>query len=109
MDVMPYLTSLAGILVRLALPIALTLLAAYALRRLDQRWQSQAAARQPGPVSVIKCWVLNDCPAEQRANCPVYQKQNLPCWQAYRDKAGRLPERCLDCQVFRQAPVIEPV
>ena len=109
MESMPHVSYLAGILVRLAVPIAITLLAAYGLRRLDQRWQQQATSNQSSAAGLIKCWVLNDCPSEQRANCAVYQERRLPCWQAFRDEAGRLPTRCLDCDVFRQAPVIEPV
>lgn len=109
MEIMPYVSTVVGILVRLALPIAITLLVAYALRRLDQRWQRQGTGGRPGPVSIVRCWVLNDCPEEQRASCAVYQDQNIPCWQFNRDERGRLAPRCLNCQVFRQAPVYEPL
>lgn len=96
-----------GLLLRLALPLALTLLAAYLLRRLDQRWQQQGLNNQPGTVEVLKCWVLNDCPPEQRERCAAYQQSSVPCWQVFRDEAGRLPQRCLSCRVFRQTPVLE--
>ncbi len=109
MEIMPTISYLAGILVRMAVPIVITLLVAYGLRRLDQRWQNQAISNQPSAAGLIKCWVLNDCPPEQRAKCAVYQEQKLPCWQAFRDEKGRLPKRCLECDVFRQAPVFEPV
>jgi hypothetical protein len=107
MEGLSILTAIFGFLIRLALPIALTLLAAYLLRRLDQRWQQQGSVAQPGPVAVLKCWVMNDCPPEQRERCAAYQQHNVPCWQVFRDEAGRLPQRCLGCEVFRQSPVLE--
>jgi hypothetical protein len=109
MDGMAILSSVLGIAIRLVLPLAVTLLVAYGLRRLDQRWQEEAAARQTGPMSFIRCWVLNDCPDEKRANCPVFQEKNLPCWQVFRDEAGRLPSQCLGCEVFRRAPALETI
>lgn len=107
MEIMPLFNAAAGIVIRLALPIVITLLVAYALRQLDRRWQQQGTTKQPGAVSIVRCWVLNDCPEEQRANCAVYKERTVPCWQFHRDEHGRLAQRCLDCQVFRQAPAFE--
>lgn len=109
MEGISILSVLAGLLLRLGLPVALTLLVAYGLSRLDKRWQQQANQYRPSPVRVIKCWVLNDCSPEQREACAAYQQAGSPCWQIFRDDAGRLQERCLGCDVFRNAPVIEPV
>ncbi|MFP3853628.1 MAG: hypothetical protein ACLFWD_04955 [Anaerolineales bacterium] len=108
MEKISILSTLAGLLLRLGLPAALTLLAAYGLSVLDKRWQQQANKHQPSPVRVIKCWVLKDCSPQQREACAAYQQREMPCWQIFRDDAGRLPERCLGCDVFRDAPVIEP-
>jgi hypothetical protein len=96
-----------GILIRLAIPVAVTLVVAYVLRQLDQRWQQEASVGAPSPIEVLQCWVLNDCPPERREKCAAYHQQNIPCWQVFRDEAGRLPQRCLSCDVFRKAPVVE--
>ena len=103
-------TLLIGLGIRLGLPLALTALAAWLLLRLDQRWQEQARARH-AKLAVgaarhsVRCWEENDCPAEKCASCPAYARQNVPCWQAFRESTGRMPEQCLGCSVFRNAPV----
>lgn len=100
------LTVIAGLLIRLALPIALTALMIWALRRMDQRWQTES---EPA-LSVVQaqntgCWDAMGCSEELRAGCPCYAHPEAPCWQVKRQQTGRLPERCLGCKVFRQAPI----
>ena len=100
-----------GLLVRLLLPVGLTLSVAWLLRRLDRRWRAEATGQIPAARSlqVLRCWVLNDCPEEQRSRCAAYQQQGTPCWQLFRDHHGRLRTSCLDCEVFRLSPVAEAV
>ncbi|HXF85628.1 MAG TPA: hypothetical protein VNK49_09580 [Anaerolineales bacterium] len=99
----------AGILVRLALPIAITAALVLLLRKLDARWQAEAQL----PLSVQKpeCWKIKGCPPEQKAICKA-ASSNLPCWQVYRLPNGYLREECLTCTVFLDAPIptlkIEP-
>lgn len=97
------LAVLLGLILRLAIPIAVTAALIYLLRRLDARWQSEAQAI-PTEVEKPKCWEINNCPPEQIKNC-IAAKSPLPCWQVYRDENGHLLEKCLDCKVFRDAPV----
>jgi hypothetical protein len=105
-----FLALLAGLLVRLAIPLAATGILIYLLRRLDAHWQAEAAL---GPVLVEKvaCWKVKGCSAEQRKNC-VAASSTLPCWQVYRQPNGYLQEKCISCEVFIDAPVpaltIEP-
>jgi hypothetical protein len=98
-------TLVLGLLIRLAIPIALTALLVWSLRRLDERWQAEAgltpAAR--APIGNPGCWKINDCPPESRAKCKAYAHPELPCWQIHRERDGRLLERCLICKVFREA------
>jgi hypothetical protein len=104
------LTLLAGLLLRLAIPLLATLAFAWALQALDRRWQREADAaslnQAPRPANTIRCWLLNDCSPERRERCPAYGESNTPCWQHFRDQRGNLQERCLDCPVFRRAPVL---
>ena len=106
----PFLYLLIGLLLRLAIPIAATLLVIYILRRLDQRWQAEAKL-QPVQVERPECWKIKDCSAEQVKDCAAARSQ-LPCWQVKRLPNGYLNEDCLSCPVFIEAPVptltIEP-
>ncbi len=111
MDVLQMLeTIFVGLGLRVGVPLAVTALAAWLLLRLDRRWQREARQRGPqaavGAASLsVRCWEENDCPEEKRAGCPAYARQHLPCWQAFREATGRMPEQCLGCAVFRNAPV----
>jgi hypothetical protein len=105
---------LIGLLLRFGLPIAATILVVWLLGKIDARWQVEAEQEgierltQPGLVSQIRCWVLNDCPPEMRERCPAYAQLNTPCWHVFRDGNGQMKEQCLDCEVFRRAPVPIP-
>lgn len=101
---------LTGIVLRIGLPIGVTALAAWALRRLDRRWQREAelVVRAPRPaaaVTEVRCWKVRGCAESMRETCPAYPRPGTPCWQVFRELGGRLPEPCLDCEVFREAAV----
>ena len=87
------LALIAGLLLRLAIPIALTALLIFFLRKLDIRWQAEAQIPQP-VAQTIECWKIKGCSAEQRKNC-IACKSELPCWQAKRLPNGYLHEECL--------------
>ncbi len=111
MDILQTLEAVfIGLGLRVGLPLAFTALVAWLLFRLDRRWQREA--RQRGPKAAVgaegrsvRCWEENDCPEGKRAGCPAYARQHLPCWQAFREATGRMPDQCLGCAVFRNAPV----
>jgi len=93
----------AGLLLRLAIPIALTVILIIVLRRLDASWQAETQL-QPLPAQKTLCWKIKRCSREQRKNCPAASSP-LPCWQVYRLPNGYLREECLSCKVFVDAPV----
>jgi hypothetical protein len=104
------LTVVVGLLVRFAVPIALTIFAVWFFRRLDRRWQAEAQERTQLQIALTTakrtpCWEQKKCSEESRASCPVYAQKNLPCWQVLREKDGNLKPACLDCGVFRDAPM----
>lgn len=102
---MTVLAVITGFVLRLAIPIAITAIAIYFLRRLDSRWQAEAEEQLLLPVvEKPKCWEINGCSAEMRATCPGYSSQ-APCWQARRKENGYLQDQCLGCDIFRKAPV----
>lgn len=99
------LAVLTGLLLRFGIPIAITLLIIVVLRKVDARWQAEAA-QIPPVVEVEKphCWEVKNCPIEQMQSCPS-PTSIIPCWQVRRQQNGYLREECLTCLVFRQAPV----
>ena len=104
METIPSLLALlAGLLVRLAIPIALTALLIFCLRKLDARWQMEAQSPELANQKV-ECWKIKGCPPEQVAQC-VGAQSPLPCWQAFRLPNGYLREECLTCKVFTEAPM----
>lgn len=94
----------AGLFLRLALPIGLTVFFIYILRRLDARWQQEAELLPAEPLDQQKCWEIKNCPPEQIASCAAYGSDE-PCWQVHRLQNGYLREECLSCKVFVQAPL----
>jgi len=57
------------------------------------------------PVMETPCWEIRGCAAEQRLHCPVLQRPNVPCWLTIQLIEGKLPERCIDCSVFKGGSV----
>jgi hypothetical protein len=100
-----YLMVAAGILVRLGIPVALTILLVEILRRLDDHWQQEGEASTPVLAVNTRCWEIHNCSSENRASCQAYTHPETPCWQVFRNREGLLREECLGCQVFEKAPV----
>lgn len=96
-----------GILLRVLIPIAATILVITILKRLDERWKKDADLDETAVVKVgnVGCWDIMNCSAKNRAQCLAYENPDKPCWQVLREKDGRLQERCIGCDVFRHAPV----
>jgi len=106
------LTLIAGLLLRFGIPIGITALLVYALRRLDQKWQRDLELEaQPEFVlqvslfDKIRCWATNECSQEIRDTCPAFIESGRPCWQVHRDVSGEMQPKCLNCPVFQAAPV----
>ena len=93
-----------GILLRIGVPVALTILVIALLRRLDQKWQQESLALPVIPAGK-RCWEVKGCSKGQMEKCPAVAQPDVPCWQVFRSKDGTLKDTCLGCDVFRQAPV----
>jgi hypothetical protein len=102
------LTIITGLILRIGLPIAATVIVILFLRMLDNRWRVEARQNLLVPVvaSSAPCWEITGCSQEQRENCPASKQSASPCWQFFRSKHGTLKETCLGCEVFRQAPLM---
>lgn len=103
------LTSLIiGFVLRIGIPVAVTIVIIYILRRLDERWQAEAKAESQAALALARvegkrCWEVKGCPQENLAKCPTTNSQQ-PCWQTFRTTDGHLRESCLGCEVFLKAP-----
>ena len=99
-----------GLLVRFGIPILVTGLAAWGLRRMDQRWQMQSEHIRPTPLGLgaapaeVRCWEQTDCAKAKRDACPAFARPSVPCWQVFRAQTGTLSTDCLGCEVFLNAP-----
>ncbi len=93
-----------GTLLRIGIPVAVTILVIVLLRRLDRRWQKESLVL-PVVQPVKPCWEIKGCPKEKSEKCPATAHPEIPCWQVFRSQTGRLKEACLDCDVFYQAPI----
>lgn len=107
---MDVLLVVLGFVLRLGVPLGLTVLLAWWLRRLDARWQAEGEAtrarRARKPALATPCWETRGCPPERRAACPAAARPETPCWQVFRDPGGELRPVCLECNVFRGAPAL---
>jgi hypothetical protein len=107
-------------IVRLGVPLAITLAVGYLLRRLDAKWQAEAwaqsaaspaqnkntvLAQQPPDNPGSPCWVLKACGASVRAQCAAPQQPQIPCWMARLRAEGRLPPQCYHCDLFAPRPM----
>jgi len=103
------LTVILGILLRLGIPIAATILFIYLLKKLDERWQSEAKTQPvlPGDLVLMNqgCWDVKGCSEEMKKNCEAFAHPEAPCWQVFRASNGELLEKCVGCEVFLQAPL----
>jgi hypothetical protein len=100
------LVFLGWTVLRIGLPVLLTAILVLWLRQLDARWKEEAILEGEGVEGATPCWEVNDCPSERRAHCPAYLHQEVACWQLFRAPDGGLRPACLECEVFRTAPVI---
>src|SRR5512134_910089 len=98
-----FLVLCSALILRLALPIAITTVLVYSLSKLDARWQVEAQL-QPMSAQKPECWKIKDCPPEQQKNC-IARTSPLPCWQIFRSSNGYLRKECLTCKVFHGAPL----
>ena len=93
-----------GFLLRLGIPIGLSILIGWLLRRLDARWQAEAEAeltQLQARATPLPCWEVHNCSARMRQRCPAYTQPNVPCWE-HRRANGQLQTACLTCKVRRQ-------
>lgn len=110
-NVLEIASLIAGMLLRIGIPVAITAALVYIFSRLDARWRAEAeqslepGETAPGLTPNCGCWKIMGCTEESRAGCKAFASPDAPCWHVYRSREGLLQEKCLACRVFREAPV----
>jgi hypothetical protein len=98
-----WLVVVAGLLVRIGVPVLLLVGMVWFMRCLDARWQA-AAGRHPAAERMVgpPCWEVRGCSAARRVTCPAFLNPETPCWQMFRDHDGNLRASCLVCELFQR-------
>jgi hypothetical protein len=105
-----FVAMLAGLFLRIGLPILVTALLAWILHRLDERWQQEIKQEQQMGFREVaiqreRCWQIKRCSPERRNECIAFLEPAIHCWEHFRNGRRELRESCLDCEVFRNVPV----
>jgi len=103
-------------ILRLGIPLILTLSVGYLLRRLDRNWEAEATARRRAldaamlaahlpqiPTIDQPCWEVRSCLPEVRERCPADARPGVACWIARYQAEGKLPTACAGCAMFLTA------
>jgi hypothetical protein len=99
-------TMILGLLLRIGIPALITIGLILFFTRLDARWKTEMITSTTRPMAKnTGCWKIHGCSEEKRANCPAWKDPNTPCWQVHRSGSGPLLDQCLNCKVFREAPI----
>ena len=101
------LAMILGILLRIAVPIIVTILFVYLLKKLDERWKSESdiGTGQADQSGNIGCWDVNNCPAEKRVGMQGLPKPGHPLLAGVPGRKWQITRSCIGCDVFRHAPV----
>jgi hypothetical protein len=109
-----FLYVLGLVLVRVGLPIAITLAVGIWLERKLQppeyaeqaaRSQARLQARIPALAKQpAHCWEIKRCDPAAYKKCPAFARQDLPCWLALQVTGIKI-DRCVICELYKPQPV----
>ncbi len=105
---------LAGVIVlllfvvRIGVPIALTLAFGYWLERKLRPPEAPAETlekarltRKHSNIIRLHCWDIKRCEPAKRAQCAATQHPELPCWLAIQVDGGKVRENCFTCAFYK--------
>jgi len=99
-----------GIVLRLGIPVVITIFLVFLMKKMDEHWQAEAESL-PVYTPELKtgnlgCWEMKGCTEEMKSSCVAFAHPETPCWQVFLTDEGRLNEKCVGCGVFMQAPLL---
>jgi hypothetical protein len=104
MGALEVLNVVVGVVLRVILPLGVTLVVAWILKRFDDQWRSESLAdslRMAGSIETLHCWDFAGCRPEVRSSCRAFNNQDQPCWEMMRSR-GQLQEACKACPFRKQ-------
>jgi MerR family transcriptional regulator, heat shock protein HspR len=51
-------------------------------------------------LSLIPCWAIKECPADERVNCAAFQQHEMPCWIVSGKSWDCRSANCRECNVY---------
>jgi hypothetical protein len=108
---------IAGLLLRIGLPVGLTFLLARFLRKLDSRWREEAEQKVierkqfEQQQTLLNLWLdqpcysIMNCTDQQKENCTAHSQTEKPCWEINRAN-GNLSQRCQDCEYRKELTLV---
>ena len=104
---------IAGILLRIGVPVGITFLLARFLRKLDSRWREEAKQEAIEMQMILQrqtllnlwldqpCHEIKNCSPQERENCRAMSQLDQPCWEINRAN-GNIASRCQQCEYRKE-------
>lgn len=93
---------------RCLVPLAFMFGIGYGMNWLVDRWEAEAEEATLATAVSLKteggCWAFKQCNPERQEDCPGFKNQMTPCWLVRTRAEGALPDDCLTCPIYEQAP-----
>jgi len=91
---------------RIGVPILITLMIGAWLRRLLEEHETKPAAAPVALKAGQHCWDVTHTPDAEQLKAVAARRPDLPCWLALQTSGAGLSETCYACPVFTaHAPV----
>lgn len=107
-DLLDTATVIFMFILRIGLPLAVTLAFGYWLEKKlnPQEIQIKKEARvtqsgKRGNIIHLHCWDVKRCEQAQRAQCAAYKHPELPCWLALQVEGDKINEQCFTCALYK--------
>ena len=100
---------LLAFLVRIGIPLGLTMLLSWLLKRLDAQWRDEAMNYKAEAITKAEqdlyftiwsrnpCWEDKQCDPADRLRCKAFLQSEKPCWEVYRTN-GSYNKNCEGCE-----------
>lgn len=93
-------------LLRVAIPIALTIAFGKWLEKKLKPTEQDHAAKVPavhksGNIIQLHCWDIKRCDPAIRAKCAAHKHPELPCWLAIQAEGGKVSAECFTCALYK--------
>lgn len=109
-DLIDGLTIIFMFVLRIGVPLAVTLAFGYWLeKKLAPREEIQAPKEEQneprwsrsGKIIQMHCWDLKRCEPATRAHCAAFKHPDLPCWLALQVEGDKVQEACFTCALYK--------